>query len=322
MMKNFSEEIYDEVQNRTVKYARYNQMMEEMDHIYRLAADYQRAEGMMIMGPSGSGKTRLLERFAEKHPDERKETHMHRPVVMITMPPKPTEMALLYRLTLAFGEQYTTGRSYQLLGRAQKLLRQCETHLLIIDEGQHMVRENNQKDASLAADTIKVIMDETKVGVIVSGIPEVEDILLANKQIRGRFTDVKMCDPWIVVNETLDSESSDINMEHLQEFSSILSALVTISNYSGDSSLFLQPDVIRRIYFATDGRIRYMSRLVAAVLATAIPTEAPKIELSHLHEAFTAKIYRRSKPESNPFDEAFVERRLILSGEPFWGDVE
>jgi energy-coupling factor transporter ATP-binding protein EcfA2 len=321
-MDAFSNEIYNAVLNTTVRYERFKQVIGEMKHLYELANDFRRSEGMLIMGPSGSGKSRLLERFSSNYPDVRKKTHMSRPVITVTMPPKPTEMALLYRIALAFGEQYASGRSYQLLARVINLLIQCETRILVIDEAHHLARRNNLKDAQLAADILKVIMDETKAGLILSGIPEVEEILLSNKQLRGRFTNSVMFEPWVVVSDTQNKERSDINAAHLQEFASIMISLIKGANYNGDSSLFTQPAVIRRIYFATDGRIRYMSRLVATVLAKAIPNEVPKLEMAHLHAAYTDGIHQRAKPESNPFDETFADRRLNLRGEPFWGDAE
>lgn len=321
-MKPFSTAIYDAVQNVTVKYARFNEISEEMDHITTLARDHQRPEGYCVMGCSGLGKTLLLKLHEAKFPEVRNETHLCRPVIRIKMPAKPTEMALLYVLALAFGEQYTGGRSYQLYSRVIKLLKQCRTHTILIDEAQHMVRRKNSDDAKLAADTLKNIMDEAVVSVVLAGVPEVEDILLANKQLRGRFTSVAVYEPWVVVPATVNKDKSEINKEVLPEFSGILCALTKKSGYQGDFSLLSRSDVIRRVYFATDGRIRYMSRLIAATLAVAIPNEIPKLELSHFSKAFLRKIHPRAKPESNPFDDAFVERRLILKGEPFWGDDE
>src|SRR5690606_37938998 len=140
-------------------------------------------------------------------------------------------------------------------------------------------------------------------------VPEVEDILLANKQLRGRFTSVAVYEPWVVVPATVNKDKSEINKDVLAEFSGILCELTKKSGYQGDSTLLLRSDVIRRIYLATDVRIRYMSRLIAATLAVAIPNEIPKLQLSHLGQAFLRKIHPRAKPEGNPFDDAFVERR-------------
>ena len=322
-MSVFSEEVYDHVLNRTVKHAGFNEIFQRMEHIFRLAKDYERPEGMLIMGPSGVGKTRLLDRFAAAHPDERKETYLYRPIIKITMPPKPNQMALLYQLNLAFGEQYTVGRSHQLLGRAIKMLKQCKTHLIAVDESQHMVRRNSEKDATLAADTIKVILDEAKVSTILSGISEVAKLLHPSKQqLSGRFPEVFNVTPWKVVNEVKNRENSDIDEKNLNNFVGVMMDLIVASGYTGDYSVVSDLDFARRAYFATDGRIRYMSRLVASVMAIVIPTEASTLDIQHFSAAFLRKIYQNSTAESNPFDKKFVERRLILAGEPFWEEIE
>lgn len=234
-MAAFSEAVYSGILNRTVKYERFKTLSERLEQIYRLAAIYQQSEGMMIAGPSGVGKSRIVDRFCEKYPDERCEEYMHRPIIRISLPSQPTPLSLLYELNSAFGSQYATGsKSYELQRRFIDLAKKCRTHLVIIDESQHLVRYNNQKTISLAADTIKITMDQCKVGVLLTGILRTESLLQANRQLASRFTEVHIIDPWQVVSETRGKNGVDIDVDKLQEFISIVDTLAASSGYTGD----------------------------------------------------------------------------------------
>lgn len=316
-MTTFCNDTYRRVNDLTIGYAAYKEMWNKLHEMYQLAAEQQKPEGMMILGPSGIGKTRVLMRFAAEFPNRREETQMVCPVIRITMPPKPTENALLYQIALAFGEAYTFGKSYQLQNRVIWLLKNCLTRLLIIDESQHMVRRHNAKEAALAGDILKVIMDEAKTSMVLGGLPEIEDILMADEQIRGRFTYVQSLKPWKVVPDKQDKLEIEDCDNAQKTLVGVLIALARSAGYTGDCSEFEKLDVVRKIYFATDGRIRFVSRLVAATMAQVIPENAPAVTVKHLHIAFQKKIFNRASAKANPFDDAFVERRLEEKGEPF-----
>jgi hypothetical protein len=73
----------------------------------------------------------------------------------------------------------------------------------------------------------------------------------------------------------------------------------------------------RRLFYASDGRVAYIKRLLAGALQHAMETEASQIGPAQLERVFTEEIWWEGIGELNPFNPAFVFRRLDRGNEPF-----
>jgi hypothetical protein len=72
-----------------------------------------------------------------------------------------------------------------------------------------------------------------------------------------------------------------------------------------------------RLAFASDGRVRYIKRLLRVALEYAIEEREPELSPALLERAFTEAVWESGIGALNPFHPAFEFRRLDRGGEPF-----
>jgi len=72
-----------------------------------------------------------------------------------------------------------------------------------------------------------------------------------------------------------------------------------------------------RIYYASDGRVSYIKRLLATALREVLQNDIEKISPEILEKAFTNEIWWEGTGALNPFNQRFEFRRLDRGGEPF-----
>jgi hypothetical protein len=124
------------------------------------------------------------------------------------------------------------------------------------------------------ADWLKSLVDQTKVVLIVSGLPSCRRVIDQNEQLAGRFLA-----PMIMPRFTW----TDDNLQ--EEFLAILSAF-----HESMSKHFSMPDMGSeemglRIYCATGGLMGYVARLLRQVVWNALSENSRQITLENFEKA-------------------------------------
>lgn len=149
-----------------------------------------RAAGLVVSGPSGAGKTMLGKSFLRRYPKDEASDSLAAsiPVLSISMT-GAREAKLLYNRMLA-----TLGvpdaMSYAGADRERMVLKICRAvraKLLIVDEIQDVLK-STARQQRIALDTIKYLMNELQIPVLVLGTSEAPDAMKLDEHLNARFT--------------------------------------------------------------------------------------------------------------------------------------
>lgn len=155
-------------------------------------------------------------------------------------------------------------------------------------------------------DWFKHLIDKVAVPTALLGLPRLEELLQINDQLRRRFSRrIRLA--------LGQSDTETIETECLQLFLSLASLIdmpVTADPFdAGEMGL--------RLYYASDGRVAYIKRLLFASLRQALNLDYDAIDARILAKVFTDEIWWEGVGTLNPFEPSFEFRRLDRAGEPF-----
>lgn len=291
-----------------------------VENCYAGALDGGDPRGLAIIGESGTGKSRILKHTYNKYAPSRDSEGRNVPVLLASVPPKPTVKGLAEHLLEEIGDpQFGSGSEQVKTARLKKLMRAAGTRLLMLDEFQHFVDQGSRRVQHHVADWMKVIIDGTGVSPIVAGLPYCTDVFETNSQLKRRF----QAPAWL---PRFDWR----NQDHRIEFRRIL---VTIQEQLRPLSM---PDLSTdemgfRMYCATGGLVGRLANLLTEVVTTAVDRNRRKITLADLDQAYRYASFDVPMDLATPFTRKFsvipsdeVIARAMRLGEaraPSEGDI-
>jgi Cdc6-like AAA superfamily ATPase len=132
--------------------------------------------GMLLVGAPGVGKSTILESYTSSYLascENLESDELTRvPIIMISIPSKPTIKGIIIKILEEVGHSKLSGSQAHLEITLKEFIRSQGVELLILDEFQHLLREQAQISTRNVLNFIKVLMDETKLAVVMAGIPE------------------------------------------------------------------------------------------------------------------------------------------------------
>ena len=109
------------------------------------------------------------------------------------------------------------------------------------------------------------------------------------------------------------SDSETIHSECLQLFIS-LGACLPVPLSSG---AYGWDELGTRLYYASNGRVSYIKKLLACALKRCLETQSSEIGPEILEKAFTDELWWEGIGKLNPFNPGFEFRHLDRGNEPF-----
>jgi len=310
MLNLEAENAANKVVNTIIRHNQYNKAMKLLEEHFQRTELFGVPNGIAICGISGSGKTSLIEKFRENHqPTVLEEKTIH-PVIFVEISGHPDIKQLYLEIIYRLGNKppyRPTERD--LRHQAVTLLKEAETRLIVADEVQHFVERYPQKNHAMIADCFKSLMSQTNVSIAFLGLPSLGKLLQANTQLRRRFSESIELKPWDIRDESEQLEFCDVLKTLFQHAESGLQ--------EGD---FDNDEVIASIYFATNGCIAYMVKIVAEAIRLSMIERKRSITREYLERAFKSKIWSTVPDLRNPFHRKFNGHRLINPNEPFEAD--
>jgi len=259
--------------------------------------------GIAIIGESRSGKSRLLQHIEGSHQRLRRDDGMYIPILRITTPAKPTVRGLAQEFLRAIGDPLwrTKDTEQERTDRLKILLQQAGTRMIFIDEFHHFFDKASHTIQHHVSDWLKILIDETKLALVVSGLPSCMSIINQNEQLRGRFTGV------------MEMPRFDWEKQASQlEFISILEAFQTalsdyeLPNMTSEGFAF-------RMYCASGGLMGYVTKILRQAIWRAISMQTTIIGLDDLAVAYEEAIWTdRFRSDFNPFDLRFDSTPNLL----------
>jgi len=190
--------------------------------------------------------------------------------------------------------------------RVARLAKGVGVELLLIDEANHIQDRGQSPTQYLVGDWIKSLLDNLQVPTVLLGLPRVENLLRVNEQLRRRFSrQMRM--------ELGQNPDKSVEQECLDLFYTLASSMPMPFSIGSES----WESLARRVYFATDGRVAYLKKLLISAIRLAFEQSLNEIRRQELAQAFEAEIWPQGTGPLNPFSRDFVFRRLDRQAEPF-----
>lgn len=279
----------------------------DIESLLRLYREAGIAQHLLVLGESGTGKTTLCQDFATRYPRVAVAERDVLPVLHVSIPPVATIAAVTEAMLARLGDPSPTrGTVSAKTARAVKLARAVSVELLLIDEAQHIRDRGQMPTQYLVGDWLKTVMDEVGVPTVLLGLPRVASLLQVNEQVRRRFSRRRYL-------QMGQQGETSVEAECLQLFLSLGDNFpIPVSCGSMGWS-----EMAQRIYFACDGRVAYIKKLLAGGIRLALEQELPNVGPQTLEIAFTKDVWWEGVDQLNPFNERFQFRRLNRANEPF-----
>ncbi len=249
-----------------------------------------------LLGASGVGKTSVVDHYYRLHPAQDTETATRQPVLKVTLQPDARPKGIAADLLLALGDPaWSSGTVQTLTNRAVRLLKHCGVELIVLDEFHHLFDMDRAKVMTKASQWLKVLVVNTRIPVVVCGMPEAEYVLSAEHTER-RFK----------LRLTLRFFTWR-TPQGKKEFCGMLKRLdesLPLADLSG----LAEPELAGRIYLACRGVSDYLMTLIRSSVVEAIGRQSKRIELADL-----ARVYQRSLAQ---------QRVLAEQANPFIGAID
>lgn len=258
---------------------------------------------ILLTGDTGVGKTTLAQKYIEQFPryqDDEGTTIV--PVFYAQIPALATPSNLVYALLESLGDPLASkGTIIQKTERLAKLLKQCRTELIVLDEFQHFVDYKTDIAIEKTSDWLKNQINATKIPIVLIGMPGSEKILDLNRQLKRRFA----------VQVTLEPFGFKTKIEQ-EEFQSLL-AMIDKDLPLPTSFPLRNWEPSLRFYKATSGKISELMAILRRATALALSASQQMITFELLATVWEERNAFAKEKEVNPFIDEFEK---VVNWEP------
>jgi type II secretory pathway predicted ATPase ExeA len=265
------------------------------------------ARNMLVLGEAGTGKSTLCRWLESEHPRSRLPDRDKIEVLLVTVPPAATVGGIAASVLEALEDpECDRGTITSRTARIVTLCKACRVELMLFDESQHLQDRGDTQSHYLIGDWFKNLIDQVAVPTVMLGLPRLEILLQTNEQMRRRFSRrIRLA--------LGQSDVDSVETECLQLFWS----LACLMHLPVVSEPYSAQEMGRRLYYASDGRVAYIKKLLFSSLRRALELDYNAIDVELLERAFTDEVWWEGIGKLNPFNPAFELRRLDRRGEPF-----
>lgn len=270
-----------------------NEVHKTVQYCHRYSRHYREPKCLLITGRPGVGKTSLAEFYAKDYPRIETEDAIEVPVLYLRIDVPATPKNLVSALLAALGDPAAEkGNIGSQTRRLHKFLKELKTELIILDEFQHFIDRDSLKVLKTISDWLKVLIDNSKIPVVLMGMPYSHIILdtRGNEQLKRRFSLRRFIEPfgWGGTNE----EQKDF-----RNFLKLVDSKLPFdqrANLAGKAMAF-------RFYCATNGVISYVMDIVRMATLTAIEQSLETVNLDILADAYDESLASAYPNRENPF---------------------
>jgi len=265
------------------------------------------AQHLLILGESGTGKSSLCRWIVQKYPRFSLPDRDVLPILYVSIPPAATIASMVEVILNQLGDPTSmAGTTSSKTSRLVFLCRACRVELLLLDEAQHIPDRGQTTTHYMVGDWLKSLIDQIAIPTVFLGLPSLQQLLQINEQLRRRFSRrIRLA--------LGQSDSESIHNECLQLFIS-LGACLPVPLSSG---VYGWDELGMRLFYASDGRVSFIKKLLASALKNSLESQAGEIGPAILEKAFTDELWWEGIGKLNPFNPAFVFRALDRGNEPF-----
>lgn len=294
-----------DIEATTLYHEDFRKAIDAMDQAFQMKRDYGLSRHLLCVGQSGTGKSTLKKEMLQRYPNIQGQDRIYQPVLTVDTPSRPTVRNMAEALLIALDEPfYTRGSAIEKTNRIFTLMRQKGVEMLMVDELNHFVDRGKPSDICDVADWLKSVIDHTGVSCVLIGLQRCEAVLTYNEQLRRRFSVRLELHPFAIKRP-----------EDLKQFASLIKMFDEM--LALPDRVPITADFVTRTFFATNGIIDYVRKLLSGAAEYASLDGSRSITLAHMERAFTDFIWHRGIGRLNPFNPKFNNISLDKPGMPF-----
>lgn len=290
-------EAYSRINKHVIEHPRLHRALASIDNCRKMSQGAREPECMLILGNPGVGKTTIRDHYLSLNPRKETPDGTNVPVLAVTIPIPAKITFLASAMLAALGDDAPEkGSTEARTRRLRTLIRECKVELIFLDEFHHFIDRDNDKVLRSVADWLKNLISETRVPVILTGLPSSRAVLEANDQLRRRFSrQINMLPfPW----QPHRRKDFQTFLSHLQDSLGLESSL----NFADD-------EIAERFYYATRGYVSRVLKVARGAAFLAILRGDKELTLKHLAKAYDDRVLLRSHTSEevvNPFHPAWT----------------
>jgi hypothetical protein len=272
----------------------------------RFVEQSQKSEGLLVLCGSGGGKSALCAQLRRVFPTvETAEQTRHQTVIM-NIPKRCTEASLASALLEGLKDPaFDQGHASNNRRRAIGLLKSTGVRVLAVDNFQDIPEHRTTAGVRKVGNWFRDLFDDTALVMVALGTEQAQEVRLANDQVRRRIA-AKITVPYFSVKSDSD----------LRTWMYVLKSFDTRLPMAEDSKL-QDPRLAALLYFASNGILGYLCKLLKSAIQHATARGAERIEAQDLKGAFDF-VAGEVPEQGNPFEEGFKGRGLDRVDELFY----
>jgi hypothetical protein len=145
--------------------------------------------GLCVLGEPGAGKTFLIDEIKQEYASIHTSEGWSHPLIRVSVETSAATMSGLGATILTALDPLaaTNLKEGEMSRRIRRLMKECHTKILMIDEWQQVADYRTDRGIYHAGDFLKVLGDERQLFIILSSLPRGESAILKNKQFLRRF---------------------------------------------------------------------------------------------------------------------------------------
>lgn len=264
----------------------------------------------LLTGVTGTGKSTLIKTIVANYPKSENIENAGAvirtvPAYHCTVPADATIKALATEMLKYLDSSELRGDAVSLTKRLSRLLKTCETKVIFLDEFQHLLSKKARNGSDGVTDWVKTLMDDTRVPVILSGMPECEKIIDAHPQLAGRYS----------FRAHLKTFPYDLNnsiylLKVIEAFTNGLKKHVGIQKVP----TLNDDEHLCAFYVATGGNMRSLRYLFIGALSNALMDKRDYLTEDDFIDACNEQQLNFRLASSNPFLNDYQKNKEIIAG--------
>ena len=261
-----------------VDYRFTNDVLQELQNLHMYGGSGDIASCLLVTAPSRAGKSVTIKKYMENFPEGGDQYNDRMPILLIDVPSPCTIKALAEKMLTELGDlRPSSGSAAAMMERVSRLIKDLGVELIILDEFQHLGElESARKQV---ANTIKALLNDGLVPIVLVGLPEAEEVLNAEPQLANR------CYGRVRIRPLIAKDAKEF-----KAFRSLLSKFEAALPFMAESNL-QKPSTALRIHRHTEGLLGKVERLIENAMLIAIREQRPCIDrecLAHAVERLRA----------------------------------
>lgn len=262
---------------------------------------------MALTGETGSGKTTLIEQYMLQHPPSETAKSTSIPIFKSVIQPNTSITDFIITVLKSLissvtnireddvNDEFLKGRLPTLRKRLYRYILEANVKIVILDEFQHLISSTDDKVLNAIADTIKTLIIEAKVPVILVGTTVANQVFLANKEMTRRISNRITLGPFSISNEQ--------EMKTFRKFLASVDKLLPFNTYSDLATV----EMSYRFFAASNGYIDDVMRIIVDAGYLAIEEGSENIKIEHFTNAFESNSGQNHTAIGNPFSSNYSE---------------